>query len=464
MKKLLIISVLILAVLCIFTACDTTADSEDVITVEDGYLVVNGVKTQYEVNKADIITIEDGYLVVNGVKTEYEVELTCDHEWQTVTTPPTCTEGGYDIKTCSICNKSVKTNATAATSHKFSTNYTIDNDYHWFSCTVCGDIKDKAPHTPDAEGICTGCHLPLPSTPGIVYDVSTDGTYVEVVAYNGTATKVNIPEEYNGLPVMTICKNAFYNNSTITSISLPDSVTSIDDNAFCGCSSLNSVVIPDSVTSIGERAFYNCSSLNSLVIGNGVTNIDNEAFSNCHSSLYTLYEHGKYVRSGDNPYAVLIKITLNNKSTYTIHENTTIIATYAFYFLTLDTITIPDSVTSISDRAFWYCPNLRYVTIPNSVTNIGNEAFRSCSGLSSVVIGNSVTSIGDYAFYDCSRLISIVISDSVTSIGEGAFNICDSLIDVCYTGSEEEWATISIGDFNSKLTSATKHYNYVPGQ
>ena len=139
MKKLLILA-LILLFACTLTACGRS--KEDVITVEDGYLVVNGSKTEYKVDTADIITVEDGYLVVNGVKTEYKVEAECAHLWNTVTTAPTCTEEGYDIMTCSVCNKSIRTNVFGAKAHRYSS-YTIDDDSHWQVCDACGDIVNK---------------------------------------------------------------------------------------------------------------------------------------------------------------------------------------------------------------------------------------------------------------------------------------------------------------------------------
>ena len=249
-------------------------DTADEITVEDGYLVVNGEKTEYKVDDGecdcepapDVITVVDGYLVVNGVKTEYQVAAGCSHVWTTVTVAPTCSSVGYDTMTCLLCDKSVRVNETEKVDHTYASTYSIDNDYHWFACTVCGDAKDKACHNLDDEGVCTVCQLPGSSTPGVMYQESVDGTYAEVVGYYGTATKVKIAEEYNGLPVRTIYNSAFYDNDTITSVVIPDSVTSIGDNAFCLCTSLTSVVIGDSVTSIDYQVFYGCTSLNSVVI------------------------------------------------------------------------------------------------------------------------------------------------------------------------------------------------------
>ena len=130
-----------------------------------------------------------------------------------------------------------------------------------------------------------------------------------------------------------ILYRAFYNCSSLTSIEIPDSVTSIGDYAFYSCSSLKSVVIGYSVTSIGNCAFENCSSLKSVVIGYSVTSIGDHAFSKCSS---------------------------------------------------LTSIEIPDSVTSIGDYAFYSCSSLKSVVIGYSVTSIEGWAFYWCSSLTSV--------------------------------------------------------------------------------
>ena len=162
----------------------------------------------------------------------------------------------------------------------------------------------------------------------------------------------------------------------ITSLSLPDGLTSIGEYAFYYCHALTSITIPNSVTSIGGGAFESCSALTSITIPNSVTSIGSSVFRSCHA---------------------LTSITIPN--------SVTSIGGGAFESCSaLTSIAIPNSVTSIGDYAFCYCSSLTSITIPNSVTSIGGSAFRGCSSLTSITIPNSVTSIGMYAFYECSQV------------------------------------------------------------
>lgn len=386
---------------------------------------------------------------------------------------------------CALCQKSAIVNKTEKLEHVYSTEYMADDEYHWLKCEGCDDVQGKEYHALDEDGVCTTCSMPVSETPGVIYDVSADGTYAEVIGYEGTSTRVRIASEYKGLPVRNIYEKAFYDNDLITHVVIPDSVTHIGTSAFSDCSALKSVVMGDGVTSIGSYAFSYCSALKSLEIPDSVTSIGNNAFGSC-SKLYIEYEGVKYVGGKDNPYFALIGVNNKNLSSYTIHEDTKIIADSAFYLCArLVSVTIPDSVTHIGASAFSECSALESVVIGDGVTIIGNYAFSDCSALESVVIGDSVTSIGDRAFLrcsalksvvigdgvtsigdrafdDCSALESVVIGDGVTNIGERAFLNCSALKDVYYKGSEEDWAKIEIGTVNYNLTGASRHYNYVP--
>ena len=121
------------------------------------------------------------------------------------------------------------------------------------------------------------------------------------------------------------------------------------------------------------------------------------------------------------------KTVRNREGKYIIPDGEGFIPSYAFTGENLEDITIPDSVTSIGDRAFFGCTGLTSITIPDSVTSIGDGAFSYCTGLTSITIPNSVTSIGDEAFDGCTGLTSINIPNSVTSIGNWAFDGCTNL-------------------------------------
>ena len=456
MKKILSIVSIILVLSFALTSCGVVTPSPT--TTESNTTTVTTTEPTPDGPKEDVVEIIDGYIWVNGVNTGIKAEQ-CNHVWQTVTTAPTCTAGGYDTITCKICDKSYTDNETEQLEHTYSTEYIIDDEYHWYKCVGCDDIKDKELHTLDDDGICIICENLVSATPGIVYDISTDGTYAEVIAYNGTATKVKIAEEYNGLPVKIICQRAFYDNNQITHLVIGNSVTTIGDYAFAFCDALTSVVIDDSVIKIGDNAFYYCNALTSIVIGNSVTTIGDSAFEYCYrlssivmpnfdidigyhafyscTNLITEYEYGKYVKVGDNPYAILIEITNKNMSTYNIHPDTKM----------------------IGYKVFVDCERLTSIIIPNSVISISNYAFYNCDALTSVEIGDSVTTIGDYAFYSCDALTSVVIGDSVTTISDYAFTFCFNLT-VYYAGSEEEWKNIVLGV--SAMHNPTLHFNYVP--
>ena len=541
MKKFLILLALTFAVAFAFSACNmlpgAPSEKEDVITVEDGYLVVNGVKTDYQVKTDDVIEVVDGYVVVNGVKTQYKVDTPdvieviggyvyvngvktdiyvpdCNHTWTTTTTAPTCTAGGYDTKTCTLCGKSVKDNETAKLDHNYATTYSFDDNNHWFGCTGCDAKKDTAAHTPDDDGICTVCQTPISATPGVIYDISADGTYAEVIGYNGTASKVKIAAEYNGLPVTNIYDFAF-SGADISSVSVPEGVISIGRSAFAGCNDMESIIIPSTIKSIGEYAFMGDGSINiyitnlenwcnasygtyfvdsyylyinnqlveDLVTPNNVTRISEWAFHRC-LSLKTVLVTSNVESIGDNAFGFC-----SNIETVNVKQGVLKIGSYAFSGCSaLDNIEIPDSVIEFGWNIFDNCAKLKFTeyescqylgssnnpyqilvktsnnitsnyTIHSDTRTILPYAFANCSRLGNIVIPEGVITVGSYAFKNCTSINSVFIPKSVQYLGYGAFAECYSSGTIYYEGSESDWWEIINDDVG---TIYKIEFNYVP--
>ncbi len=249
--------------------------------------------------------------------------------------------------------------------------------------------------------------------------------------YSGITT-IAIPEtvEYNDTTysVVEINGSAFAHCSSLTSVTIPNSITKIGQFAFTSCHSLNSINIPASVTEIGSLAFSYCTSLYSINIPESVEDIGKEAFykSGIYNDESNWEDDALYV---DN---CLVDIdTDSDKSSFTIKENTRLISCLALNeWKSLKKITLPNSVKYISKHAFVSCTSLTSITLSNNLLSIGEDAFYRCSALKSITIPNSVTDIGKNAFYECTALMSITIPNSVTHIGEYAFYSCSALTSI----------------------------------
>lgn len=249
-------------------------------------------------------------------------------------------------------------------------------------------------------------------------------------------TAIELPDSVETLGVA-----AFKGCTSLTGITLPETVTSIGESAFEGCTALTEIAFADTLTAIGGSAFKNCTALTSVTVPLGVTEIGSGAFGGC-SALESITlpfvgaakggtnnTHFGYIFGASYYYYNGDKVPASLK-TVVITGGETVLA-YAFYgCVGLSSITLPTTLKSIGDLAFSGCSGLRAMVIPTGVTSIAASSFKGCTSLSSVTIPNGVTSIGDSAFEKCTALLSVTIPSTVAGIGEKAFYDCQKLIEV----------------------------------
>ena len=232
-----------------------------------------------------------------------------------------------------------------------------------------------------------------------------------------------------------VTANLYLNGKAITSVTVPDGISSISSYAFNGCTTLKSVIIPDTVKSIGEFAFYGCKSLTSITIPNDVTSIEAGTFEGC-SSLKSIK----------------------------IPDSVTSIGYYAFYECSsLTSIAIPEGVTDLEYATFMDCSNLTSVILPNSITRIDSSVFRRCYSLKSISLPEELVSIGDFVFDECFTdfaSVTITVPDSMTAIGYCAFGTGNDTrtghqtkINIRFRGTKAQW--------NSAVNNAESDDNYV---
>lgn len=197
-----------------------------------------------------------------------------------------------------------------------------------------------------------------------------------------------------------------------------------------------------------------CQYLNSVTLTDSVVSIGIDVFDRCDKLAYTTYRGGHYLGTEDNPFYALIKAKDKSISSLKIHGKTKIIAGGAFSGCnSLETVTIPESVTFIGNSAFSNCNSLTTVNI-QAQASISENAFLGCSSLKTITIGNGVKSLGNNVFKSCTTLESITISDSVSSIGDESFEFCKNLKSVSF-GSNVESIGMSAFEYCSNMKSVT---------
>lgn len=280
------------------------------------------------------------------------------------------------------------------------------------------------------------------------FTVNSDGS-LNISQYTGPGGAVVIPNSTNGEPITSIGDASFFNNPTLTSVTVGTNVAIIGGQAF-SYSSIITVALPASVTNIAFNAFQTCNSLTNITVAT-----NNPDFSSTNGVLF------------NQPQTTLIDFPEGKAGSYTVPVSVTNIDFDAFFDSTnLTSVAISTNVISIGNNALYDCPALTAITVntnndsyssvagvlfdknqdtliqypagnlatsytmPNTVTNIGQESFFGCSYLAAVTIGTNVSIIGDAAFEDCYVLGSITLPNSVTVIEGDGFAECFGLTNI----------------------------------
>ncbi|MBR2443803.1 MAG: leucine-rich repeat protein [Clostridia bacterium] len=308
------------------------------------------------------------------------------HSYKAVVTNPTCLLQGYTTHTCA-CGDSYIDTYTEPTGHT------------------------------SQNGVCISCGTRTESM-GLLYTLNSDNnSYTLTDVGTCTDTDLVIPSAYKGLPVTAIGEGAFLYCDLITSVIIPDSVTSIGSGAFDDCinieeATLPAVAIPSipknslervaitSGESIEASAFSGCTTLTSVTIADSVTSIGNNAFNGCTS-----------IEEATIPSLAITYIPKNSLKNVAITSGASIPENAFKDCTTLESIVIPNSVKGIEASAFYGCTSLESATLSNATRNIGANAFYNCTSLASVIIPASVRSMGDNVFYNCASLTSITVEE-----------------------------------------------------
>ena len=292
---------------------------------------------------------------------------------------------------------------------------------------------------------------------GAMSDFYGPSNYPGWYSYRASITSVSLPD---GLT--SIGSSAFSGCGKLTGIEIPGTVKTIGNNAFDRCIVLSKVVIPDSVETIGQMAFQYCNNLVQVTLGSSVASIGLNAFANDNKLFEIVNRSNLELKAGSNDYGYIAKyavsitdgagtVTFADGLVYadcggtmyllgrtTDSENLVlpdkiagkdyVIHNSAFRADTsLESVTVGSGAKSIGNSAFNGCTNLTTVSIPDSVVSLDNNVFSGCTALASVFMGSGISTIGDTVFERCTALTSLVLPKSLEKIGEYVFKGCTSL-------------------------------------
>lgn len=255
------------------------------------------------------------------------------------------------------------------------------------------------------------------------------GETVTITSYIGKGGNVVVPSEINGKKVTAISGKAFFKNSSITGVVIPETVKEFDYMNFSNCENLASVDIRAKITEIPETAFYNCTALSTVLLPDTVTVIGERAFMNCESiESFILPDSVKEIKAYAFSDCENLKAVPYSESLERIDEG-------AFDMcMSLTEAEIPESVKEIGNRAFDHCPKLKRVILPEGLEKIGDNAFCISVDIDEIALPESIREIGSFAFGSSIMIKSLKIPDGIEKIAADSFYSGGLLGNVEYNG------------------------------
>ena len=275
-----------------------------------------------------------------------------------------------------------------------------------------------------------------------------DGT-VSVTCTDNTVTEAVIPSEIKGHVINMVELDCFKDNPNLKKVTLPETITVLEDYAFYLCSGLEEINIPEKLKKFGFQTFYGCSSLKEITVPATVEEIEGFTFEGCNSLEAVHVEKGNAVYKDEDGILftadgseLILYPSAKQGTSYKVPENCKKLESYAFMANTyLEEIDI-SNVSEIGGDVFYYCTALKSMTIPEGVTTLNGAVFGNCTSLESVSLPSTLESIGSGCFFNCLKLSSVAIPDSVTTISSNAFFNCASLTSVKVSAN-----VTTIGDY-----------------